>query len=281
MDTSVAIERNREALKHILAMLVAMAGAAFPTHACGGAVTMPRHLRLAVLRLLRPAESAARRLIIAMACGIVAPLQRSCKAKPAPAFVRDGEGTGIVRLAGIVLGLASSPAPACPALGASVPGDAGAVGAAQSRVRPIAFPLLDSLRHPFAVRRRIAARDMPRVWAPGAADRPVLPLRLRPSPDDMVDAARLGLRLAALAGALDDLPGQALRFARWKVRNDALRDAGLTRRTSPLRPGRPPGGRLARFDPDARRGRDIREVDEVLAESHALARWAVDHPDTS
>lgn len=281
MDVNVAIERNREALRRILAMLVAMAGAAFPTHACGGAVTMPRHLRLAVLRLLRPAESAARRLIVALAKGIVVPLQRSCKAKPVPAFVRDGEGTGIVRLAGIALGLASCPAPACPALGASVPGVAGPVSAASSRVRPIAFPLLDPLRHPFAARRRIAARDMPRVWAPGAADRPVLPLLLPPLPDDMVDATLLRLRLAALAGALDDLPGQVLRFARWKARNDELRAAGLTRRISPLRPGRPPGCRLARFDPDARRGRDIREVDEVLAESHALARWAMDHPDTS
>ena len=70
------------------------------------------------------------------------------------------------------------------------------------------------------------------------------------------------------AAALDDLPGQAKRFARWKARNDAAlardrqaRDAAMAqgkhgasavpfRRLSPLRRGRPPGGRLSRYDPD-------------------------------
>ena len=33
-----------------------------------------------------------------------------------------------------------------------------------------------------------------------------------------INAARLALRLTTLAAALDDLPGQAKRFARWKAR---------------------------------------------------------------
>ena len=80
MDWDLAIEINRAALKRIVAMLVAMAGfagAAVVSPAgrsddCGpllggGRRVLPRHLHRAVLRLLRPAESAARRLVIAAA----------------------------------------------------------------------------------------------------------------------------------------------------------------------------------------------------------------------
>src|SRR5688572_18549084 len=95
MDWTLAIEKNREALKRMLAMLVAMAGLGhsaigsrqsepargadgltvpdclLPTADCR---TLPRHLHRAILRLLRPAESAARRLIIVMARGLVVTL---------------------------------------------------------------------------------------------------------------------------------------------------------------------------------------------------------------
>ncbi len=45
----------------------------------------------------------------------------------------------------------------------------------------------------------------------------------------------------------------------------------------------PPGGRLSRFDPVARRLSRIREVDEVLAHAHAMALYALENPrrDTS
>ena len=79
-DWDLAIEINRAALKRIVAMLVAMAGfagaaVAAPTRQSddcgpllgGGRRVLPRHLHRAVLRLLRPAESAARRLVIAAA----------------------------------------------------------------------------------------------------------------------------------------------------------------------------------------------------------------------
>src|SRR5690606_23170764 len=91
---------------------------------------------------------------------------------------------------------------------------------------------------------RAAARS-PRILFPGVAQPYSLPPP--PSPDDPIDATRLGYRLAALAAALDDLPGQARRFARWQ----AHKARGRSRRVSPLRPGRPPGGRLVRFDPAA------------------------------
>src|SRR5262245_41118278 len=104
MDGTVAIQSNIEALKRILAGLVAMAGLgclssplagedgsarrgkaaalAEPGEGSGSRPTLPRHLRLAILRLLRPAESAARRLIIAAARGFVVPLPPQRKPKP-------------------------------------------------------------------------------------------------------------------------------------------------------------------------------------------------------
>ena len=103
MDWNAAIEKNREALKRILAALVAMAGLAgadpgFPSRVRGGG-TLPRYLHSAVLRLLRPAESAVRRLIIVAARGVVVPARspsRSRKAKSAPTILRNGIGTGIL-----------------------------------------------------------------------------------------------------------------------------------------------------------------------------------------
>ena len=89
MDWNAAIEKNRGALKRILAALVAMAGLA------GGGDTLPRHLHTAVLRLLRPAESAVRRLVIVAARGVVvAPPPPRSAWSPSPASQgRIGSGT--------------------------------------------------------------------------------------------------------------------------------------------------------------------------------------------
>ena len=81
MDWNAAIEKNREALKRILATLVGMAALA------GGGTSLSRHLHRAVLSLLLPAESAARRLIIAAARGIVValpPVGPPCCPSPIP-----------------------------------------------------------------------------------------------------------------------------------------------------------------------------------------------------
>ena len=67
MDWPLAIDRNREALKRIIAALFALAGLA-----PGGTLkTLPRHVFHAVLFILRPAESAVRRLIVIAARGLV------------------------------------------------------------------------------------------------------------------------------------------------------------------------------------------------------------------
>jgi hypothetical protein len=277
MDWNAAIERNREALKRVLAMLVAMAGLgslssplagedgsarrgkAEPLaepgegYFSGSRATLPRRLHRAVLSLLRPAEAAARRLIIVAARGLVVALPplRPRKPKPTSTVLRNGVGTGIVmprhllRQAGL-----SRPAP-----------------------RTLALPLFDPLPR-WSTRARSAASGFPRISIPGLTQ--PFPVPRAPSRDDLIDATRLALRLDALGRALDDLPREARRFARWRAR----RDAGRVRRLWPLRPGRPPGGRLSRYDPDAPRRKNIRDVDEILAHAHALASYALS-PDTS
>ncbi|HEV2901157.1 MAG TPA: hypothetical protein VGX71_25615 [Pseudaminobacter sp.] len=273
MDWNAAIEKHREALMRIVAALVAMVGLADAAQSlvlrgCGDTGgTLPRHLRRCVLRLLRPAESAARRLVIALARGLPAPPRRPRKAIPpqarktkiVPAFLRNGVGTGIVLAPGV-----SPP---------------GAPTAAARAARPLAFPLLDPLRR-WSGRRRPAATSVPRICVPGYSARFPVEVRRPPSPDDPVDATRLTRRLTALARVLDDLPGQARRFARWKARRDHTLAAGRIHRVAPLRGGRPPGGRLSRYEPDAQRRRNIRDVDEILAHAHALAHYAL-RPDTS
>jgi hypothetical protein len=88
-----------------------------------------------------------------------------------------------------------------------------------------------------------------------------------PEPDGAVDALRLSRRLAAVKMALDNLPRQAKRLARWQARRDRMRSPKFR---SPLRPGPPPGHRKEPKD----------EIDWVLKECHALARDAIDE-DTS
>ena len=109
VENKIAVDRNHAALKHILTSLVAMAGwtATGGTflRACGEAGsasgrpnTLPRHLYVAILRLLRPAEAATRRLVIVLSRGIVVTLPplRPAKPKPGPVLLKDGKGTGIV-----------------------------------------------------------------------------------------------------------------------------------------------------------------------------------------
>lgn len=255
MDWTAAIERNREALKRILAMLVAMAGVG------SGETTLPRHLHRAVLRLLRPAEAAARRLVVALARDVVAVLspRRPRKPGPTPTILRNGVGTGIVM-----------PPDALP----------------RPAARPLALPLLDPLRDPLR-RRQPSSGGVPRICFPGFSEPFPVVVHHPPLPGDPVDAARLDRRLAALGRALDDLPAQARRFARWRAHRDAVsaqdrnRDAagahaihhrrGRFRRISPLRPGRPPGWRR----------RPVHEVHDVLDVAHWLAFQALKSPDTS
>lgn len=220
MDWSAAIEKHREALTHILAALVAMAGlggqvAFFPQEGAspqGSAQAeknklspvLPRRLRLAVLRLLRPAESATRRLIIALARGLVVILPPR-KANPATlrktriisTILRNGVGTGI-----------------------AMPSAPGGSSSACAKPRALSLPLFDPMQHPFRPRGR-KQNGVPRISLPGFTEPFPVASRRPPAPDDAVDSGRLGRRLEALGRALDDLPRQALRFARWRARRES------------------------------------------------------------
>ena len=88
-----------------------------------------------------------------------------------------------------------------------------------------------------------------------------------PPPDGLFNAERISRRLQALKLALEDLPRQAKRLARWRMRQETEK---VPRFTSPLRPGPPPGHRR----------KPVHEVDKVLSECHWLA-WEAMKPDTS
>jgi hypothetical protein len=222
MDWDLAIKRNSEALIGIVAEIFALLGIA----GAEMAARIPPPLHRAVLRLLRPAESAVRRLIVIAARNVVVKLALS---RP--------------MLAGKVIGKGGNARPS--------------------------FPLFDPRKNFDRPRRRKFARIGPRIHVfPYDSLRPAAPpASALPPPDGLVNAERLSRRLQALKFALDDLPRQAKRLARWRLRREKMPSPKFK---SPLRPGRPPGHRR----------KPTHEVDEVLIECHGLA-WDALKPDTS
>jgi hypothetical protein len=223
MDWNRAIKRNSEALRRIIEMLFAMLGVA--------PARIPQALHRALLGVLRPAESAVRRLIVIAARGLVVKLAPS-RSKPVGPITGKGGNS-----------------------------------------RP-SFQLFDPRKNFNRPRRRAFSRIGPRIHVFGydprvvalfPAPQPVV--EPPPPPDGLVNAARLSRRLQALKSALDDLPRQAKRLARWRLRREKAINPKFR---SPLRPGRPPGHRR----------KPTHEVDEVLIECHGLA-WDALRPDTS
>jgi hypothetical protein len=89
--------------------------------------------------------------------------------------------------------------------------------------------------------------------------------------DGLVDAARITRRLHALTSALDDLPRQAKRLARWRLRRLG---APHLRTMDVMRYGKAPGYRKKKRH----------EIDGILDDCHAFACEAVKtrpKPDTS
>lgn len=205
MDWSLALTLNRIALLRVAAALFALAG-----FEAGGTApeTLPRHVYRAILKTLRPAEAALRRLIFIAAVMLGEPDQKALRSKrPFPAG-------GIPR------------------------GD---------KKRTPSFPLFDPrkvfeelLDHPRRGRRapgpgpRISSFDEP--WT--AYEAAVL------SDEDAVNAAALCSRLEALLAALNDIPKQAKRMARAMARR--RKQPPGPRAVGPLRFGFPPGHRKRR-----------------------------------
>jgi hypothetical protein len=206
MDWDLAIKRNSEALNGIIAALFAMLGDATVGR-------IPRPIYYAVLRILRPAESAMRRLIIIVARGLVVKLAPS---RPMPKGTIIGKGSGQSHFSFQLFDTRKN----FPEL-------------RQHRVKYAKYP----------PRIHFFEYD-PRVAALFPAPQPVaVP---PPPPDGLVNAERLTRRLRALKSALDDLPRHARRLVRWRVRRENIKTPKFK---SPLRPGPPPGHRKRPIHP--------------------------------
>ena len=203
MDWDLAIKRNSEALAEIIEALFALLG--LVGDAVVSRIAPPLHT--AVLRLLRPAESAVRRLIVIAARGVVVKLADS---RPMPAGGIRGKRGG------------SRP----PSFQLFDP---------RKRPAPLRFQH-GKARRPVP-RIHFFGPD-PRVTALWPSPRPAA--EPAPAPDGLVNAERLTRRLQALKLALDDLPRQARRLVRWQLRRKNAPDHKFL---SPLRPGHPPGYR--------------------------------------
>ena len=183
MDWELVIKRNSEALKEIIAELFAMLG-------LDDDITLSRishPLHRAVLRVLRPAESAVRRLIVIAARGLVVKLAPS---RPVP-----------------------PPKPAKPM--------------AKGSSRPPSFQLFDPRKRSKPVRAMKSNRLGPRIdflppppdptvaaiFAARAARAPAPAAPPPPPSDGLASAQGLTRRLQALKSALEDLPRQAKRLA--------------------------------------------------------------------
>jgi hypothetical protein len=197
MDLDSAIAINHAALARIVAGLMAMVGLA--------SERLPRPVHRAVLRILRPAEAAVRRLIIIAARDVVVTLRPS-RSKPQAPSGNGKKGGGGKRSA---------------------------------------FQLFDSRKTFGRVRRKkgpepriwtigldpagpVIGSQLPRVAKP------------EPELDGTVASGRLHRRLAAIRDALENLAREAKRLARWQARRERMERPKFR---SPIRPGPPPGHR--------------------------------------
>jgi hypothetical protein len=201
MDWDLAIKRNSKALKGIIDVLFALLG----LDGTEAASRIPRSLHSAVLGVLRPAESALRRLIVIAARGVVVKLAPS---RPMPSGKVIGKGSG------------NSP----PSFQLFDP---------RKRLKPVRAMKFTRM----VPRIHFFGPDL-RVVALFPAPRPVV--EPPPPPDGSVSATRLHRRLQALKSALEDLPRQARRLVCWQERRKASPDHKFL---IPLRPGHPPGYR--------------------------------------
>jgi hypothetical protein len=202
-----AIDRETQALFKVMASLSAMAGFGVERR-CLAPLT--RAARNAILRLLRPAEAALCRLIVMVMHDMFARMGRE-----APSFPN-------VRFAHGAFDALASLFPSLPAvrslLGAQFPKPS----PQSSLTGPNTLQPFDSASAPFLMRRlRDTAKPVSRFPAPPAPSAPV-----RRSPDEAVSDRALCRRIWALRRALQTLPNQARRLARWQ--------AGLRFQSQPL-----------------------------------------------
>jgi hypothetical protein len=197
LDWKQAIEINRLALARIVAELVSLLAAQ------GDGVRVSLSVYQLIARILFPAESAVRRLIVIAARGLVVPVPQA-QPMPPGIFIQGKCAKATARMA---------------------------------------FQLFDTRKHfgdnddaP------MQPKSYPRIRVVGDADPRSLFMAKFDVPGAASETAtqRLRLRLAALMRALDTLPHQAQRLVRWRARRAALKNPKFL---EPLRPGPPPGHR--------------------------------------
>jgi hypothetical protein len=197
IDWPKAIERNQVALLRIVASLFAMLGlseTAFNER-------ISRSLRNAILRILRPAEAAVRRLIFVAAKDIEV---KPSLSKPLPKDKKIPKGDG-------------------------------------SKPRRPLFQLSDNRGVIEPQTRRKFAKVGPRIsnfddWKPNPN---VVPKRAPRPKDGLASANRLLQRLLAIKDALENIPKHANRLARWKARRRRQSKTRLVF-TIPIKTGPPP-----------------------------------------
>ncbi len=193
-----AAARDRSAIAGIVAGLFALLG-------LGAGGCIPLYLRRRILRVLRPAESAVRRLIVVMARGMKA---KAAPPRPAPVgLVRADAQSRPLRFQLFDCRRRFSSAPSRPA------------------ASPLAGPRIRSFED---------SGPVP-VHAPAGA-----PEKQARASDGLIAAPNLLRRLEAIRDALADLPRQARRLARAMARRSKFERLKLQ---TPLRPGAAPGFR--------------------------------------
>ncbi|MBL8905774.1 MAG: hypothetical protein JNM20_03760 [Rhizobiales bacterium] len=242
MNWDLAIERHQGRLLGLVLALFAEIGLAGDD----AVKKLSRPVYRYALRQLRKAEAAARRLIFIAARNIVLEPEDLRAARPRrkpPAKTKaEGSSRGETKI--------------------------------RRKRRPV-FKLFDPPRRLKALFGRLAKRKqvLPPLRVVDVGADPLVPLFLvfrpqepPPAPppekkasDGMVDATKLIRRVLALTEALADIPGQAMRLARWQAKPIEERRPA---RWSPLRSGRPPGYRE----------RPRHEIDEILKDCDWLAR---------
>ena len=225
MDWNQVITRNQPLLLTIVSEMYAMlrtVDVGPGVEGKSGSFTLPRRVLNAILFLLRPAESAVRRLILIAARGIVL---KPGASQPFPVSLTFRVKTGITRA-------------------------------------PI-FQLIDPLKD-FGPEAYDNNPDPAPASGFTAPFDPFEAHRLALIGDQPVNATLIYNRLRALRLALNDLPRQARRLARWNAKRDlALKAKGPWRpiRISIFRPGPPPGYRR----------KDIHQIDSILKDLHYFA----------
>lgn len=206
MDWDAAIDRQHAALLRLLTTMFSLVGMEV-----GGSVeVVPLRMRLLVMRILRPAESAWRRLVFLRA-----------RALPDEVYVPG------------------------PSRDKSAKRDKRSKSGAS---KSMSVPLFDPRKKSGQTRRKRPSGPGPRIFFLDGTDPPYTPEpeTAKAGPDDLVSAATLCQRLNALAKALGDLDAQARRLKRLEARRKLmprLRLQGVVRINTP--PGHREKGRSA------------------------------------